>query len=114
MLVLSTEMGRRSDDAGFTRPLGALGWQPAKPHRQRLTQPCEGSNSTRHATTPTIRSHHPAVAPKGLWRMIGRQVRSRRDRSIALGAGILVASANFSLLTADASTRAIHRTVAQP
>ncbi|MGA7912884.1 MAG: FtsX-like permease family protein [Candidatus Dormiibacterota bacterium] len=40
----------------------------------------------------------------GLWRMIGRQVRSRRDRSIALGAGILVASVSFSLLTAAAST----------
>ncbi len=40
----------------------------------------------------------------GLWRMIGRQVRSRRDRAIALGAGILVASVSFSLLTAAAST----------
>jgi hypothetical protein len=33
-------------------------------------------------------------------RMIGRQVRSRRDRSIALGAG-MIASVSFSLLTAD-------------
>jgi hypothetical protein len=45
-----------------------------------------------------------AMASKGVWRMIGRQVRSRRDRSIALGAGILVASVSFSLLTADVST----------
>jgi putative ABC transport system permease protein len=45
--------------------------------------------------------------------MIGRQVRSRRDRSIALGAGILVASVSFSLLTAAASTSqlAVHGTV---
>jgi putative ABC transport system permease protein len=49
----------------------------------------------------------------GLWRMIGRQVRSRRDRSIALGAGILVASVSFSLLTAAASTSQleVHGTV---
>jgi hypothetical protein len=47
----------------------------------------------------------PAVASKGMWRMIGQQVRSRRDRSIALGAGILVASVSFSLLTADLHTR---------
>ena len=46
----------------------------------------------------------PAMASKGMWRMIGRQVRSRRDRSIALGAGILVASVSFSLLTADVTT----------
>ena len=45
-----------------------------------------------------------AMAAKGMWRMIGRQVRSRRDRSIALGAGILVASVSFSLLTAAAAT----------
>ena len=44
------------------------------------------------------------MASKGMWRMIGRQVRSRRDRSIALGAGIVVASVSFSLLTAAAST----------
>ena len=45
--------------------------------------------------------------------MIGRQVRSRRDRSIALGAGILVASVSFSLLTAAASTSQleVHGTV---
>jgi putative ABC transport system permease protein len=45
--------------------------------------------------------------------MIGQQVRSRRDRSIALGAGILVASVSFSLLTAAASTSqlAVHGTV---
>src|SRR5579863_3451574 len=59
------------------------------------------------------------VASNGLWRMIGRQVRSRRDRAIALGAGILVASVSFSLLTAAASTSqlAVHGTVdaaAQP
>jgi hypothetical protein len=36
--------------------------------------------------------------------MIGQEVRSRRDRAIALGAGILVASVSFSLLTADVST----------
>ena len=55
----------------------------------------------------------PAMASKGMWRMIGRQVRSRRDRSIALGAGILVASVSFSLLTAAASTSqlAVHGTV---
>jgi hypothetical protein len=55
----------------------------------------------------------PAMASKGLWRMIGQQVRSRRDRSIALGAGILVASVSFSLLTAAASTSqlAVHGTV---
>jgi putative ABC transport system permease protein len=49
----------------------------------------------------------------GLLRMIGRQVRSRRDRSIALGAGILVASVSFSLLTAAASTSQleVHGTV---
>jgi hypothetical protein len=46
----------------------------------------------------------PTMASKGMWRMIGQQVRSRRDRSIALGAGILVASVSFSLLTAAAST----------
>jgi hypothetical protein len=48
-----------------------------------------------------------------LWRMIGRQVRSRRDRSIALGAGILVASVSFSLLTAAAATSQleVHGTV---
>jgi ABC-type lipoprotein release transport system permease subunit len=40
----------------------------------------------------------------GLGRMILRQVRSRRDRAFALGAGILVASVSFSLLTAAAST----------
>lgn len=46
--------------------------------------------------------------------MVGRQVRSRRDRSIALGAGILVASVSFSLLTADVSTSQLEvtRTVA--
>src|ERR1700730_14868299 len=46
-------------------------------------------------------------------RMIGQQVRSRRDRSIALGAGILVASVSFSLLTAAASTSQleVHGTV---
>jgi hypothetical protein len=44
------------------------------------------------------------MVSKGLWRMIAQQVRSRRDRSIALGAGILVASVSFSLLTADVST----------
>ena len=45
--------------------------------------------------------------------MVGRQVRSRRDRSIALGVGILVASVSFSLLTAAASTSqlAVHGTV---
>jgi hypothetical protein len=49
----------------------------------------------------------------GLWRMIVRQVSSRRDRSIALGAGILVASVSFSLLTAAASTSQleVHGTV---
>jgi ABC-type lipoprotein release transport system permease subunit len=49
-----------------------------------------------------------------MWRVIGRQVRSRRDRSIALGAGILVASVSFSLLTADVSTSQLEvtRTVA--
>jgi putative ABC transport system permease protein len=46
----------------------------------------------------------PPVVSKGMWRIIGRQVWSRRDRSIALGAGILVASVSFSLLTADVST----------
>ena len=46
----------------------------------------------------------PAMASKGMWRVIGRQVRSRRDRSLALGAGILVASVSFSLLTADVAT----------
>ena len=46
----------------------------------------------------------PPMVTKGLWRMIGRQVRSRRDRSLAIGAGILVASVSFSLLTAAAST----------
>ncbi len=53
------------------------------------------------------------MASKGMWRMIGRQVRSRRDRSIALGAGILVASVSFSLLTAAASTSQleVHGTV---
>jgi hypothetical protein len=45
-----------------------------------------------------------AMASKGLWRMIGQQVRSRRDRSIALGAGILVASVSFSLLTSAVAT----------
>src|ERR1700684_3786384 len=55
----------------------------------------------------------PPMASKGMWRMIGRQVRSRRDRSIALGAGILVASVSFSLLTAAASTSQleVHGTV---
>jgi putative ABC transport system permease protein len=55
----------------------------------------------------------PAMASKGMWRMIGQQVRSRRDRSIALGAGILVASVSFSLLTAAASTSQleVHGTV---
>ncbi len=45
--------------------------------------------------------------------MIARQVRARRDRSIALGAGILVASVSFSLLTAAASTSQleVHGTV---
>jgi hypothetical protein len=45
--------------------------------------------------------------------MIGQEVRSRRDRAIALGAGILVASVSFSLLTAAASTSqlAVHGTV---
>lgn len=45
--------------------------------------------------------------------MIGQQVRSRRDRSIALGAGIVVAAVSFSLLTAAASTSelAVHGTV---
>ncbi len=45
--------------------------------------------------------------------MITRQVTSRRDRSIALGAGILVASVSFSLLTAAASTSQleVHGTV---
>src|ERR1700691_944827 len=54
-----------------------------------------------------------AMASKGMWRMIGRQVRSRRDRSIALGAGILVASVSFSLLTAAAATSQleVHGTV---
>src|ERR1700690_64809 len=49
----------------------------------------------------------------GLLRMIGRQVHSRRDRSIALGAGILVASVSFSLLTAAAATSQleVHGTV---
>ena len=49
-----------------------------------------------------------------MWPMIVRQVRSRRDRSIALGAGILVASVSFSLLTADVSTSQLDvtRTVA--
>ena len=53
------------------------------------------------------------MASRGMWRMIGRQVRSRRDRSIALGAGILVASVSFSLLTAAASTSQleVHGTV---
>ena len=60
-----------------------------------------------------IGSHDRAMASKGMWRMIGRQVRSRRDRSIALGAGILVASVSFSLLTAAASTSQleVHGTV---
>ena len=54
-----------------------------------------------------------AMAAKGMWRMIGRQVRSRRDRTIALGAGILVASVSFSLLTAAAATSQleVHGTV---
>src|SRR5579863_1905076 len=45
--------------------------------------------------------------------MIGQEVRSRRDRAIALGAGILVASVSFSLLTAAASTSQleVHGTV---
>jgi putative ABC transport system permease protein len=53
------------------------------------------------------------MASKGMWRMIGRQVSSRRDRSIALGAGILVASVSFSLLTAAAATSQleVHGTV---
>lgn len=53
------------------------------------------------------------MAAKGMWRMIGRQVRSRRDRTIALGAGILVASVSFSLLTAAAATSQleVHGTV---
>ena len=53
------------------------------------------------------------MATKGMWRIIGRQVRSRRDRSIALGTGILVASVSFSLLTAAASTSQleVHGTV---
>src|SRR5580658_1273591 len=59
---------------------------------------------------------HQGLAPMrstGLLRMIGRQVRSRRDRSIALGAGILVASVSFSLLTAAAATSQleVHGTV---
>jgi putative ABC transport system permease protein len=47
--------------------------------------------------------------------MIAKQVRSRLDRSIALGAGILVASVSFSLLTADVTTSQLEvtRTVAQ-
>ncbi len=45
--------------------------------------------------------------------MVVRQVRSRIDRALALGAGILVASVSFSLLTATASTSqlAVHGTV---
>jgi ABC-type lipoprotein release transport system permease subunit len=45
--------------------------------------------------------------------MIGQEVRSRRDRAIALGAGILVASVSFSLLTAAAATSQleVHGTV---
>ena len=50
---------------------------------------------------------------RGLGRMVVRQVRSRIDRALALGAGILVASVSFSLLTATASTSqlAVHGTV---
>jgi putative ABC transport system permease protein len=44
------------------------------------------------------------MAGGGVSRMIRQQVRARRDRSLALGAGILVASVSFSLLTAAVST----------
>jgi putative ABC transport system permease protein len=50
-----------------------------------------------------------------LWRLVAREVRSRRDRAIALGLGILVASVSFSLLTAEVSTSqlAVRGTVAR-
>jgi ABC-type lipoprotein release transport system permease subunit len=57
--------------------------------------------------------HHVNMMGSGLGRIIVRQVRSRFDRALALGAGILVASVSFSLLTAAASTSqlAVHGTV---
>ena len=94
---------------------------PLEGRRSRTTRlssandacPQAGSHSIRGWSQAAFGSHHRAVASKGLWRMIGRQVRSRRDRSIALGAGILVASVSFSLLTAAASTSQleVHGTV---
>ena len=50
-----------------------------------------------------------------LWRLVAREARSRRDRALALGSGILVASVSFSLLTAAVSTSqlAIRGTVAR-
>jgi putative ABC transport system permease protein len=50
-----------------------------------------------------------------LWRLVAREVRSRRDRALALGSGILVASVSFSLLTAAVSTSqlAVRGTVAR-
>jgi putative ABC transport system permease protein len=50
-----------------------------------------------------------------LWRLVAREVRSRRDRALALASGILVASVSFSLLTAAASTSqlAVRGTVAR-
>jgi putative ABC transport system permease protein len=50
-----------------------------------------------------------------LWRLVAREVRSRRDRAVALGSGILVASVSFSLLTAAVSTSqlAVRGTVAR-
>jgi putative ABC transport system permease protein len=50
-----------------------------------------------------------------LWRLVARELRSRRDRALALGLGILVASVSFSLLTAAVSTSqlAVRGTVAR-
>jgi putative ABC transport system permease protein len=50
-----------------------------------------------------------------MWRLVAREVRSRRDRALALGSGILVASVSFSLLTAAVSTSqlAVRGTVAR-
>jgi putative ABC transport system permease protein len=50
-----------------------------------------------------------------LWRLVAAELRSRRDRALALGSGILVASVSFSLLTAAVSTSqlAVRGTVAR-
>lgn len=44
------------------------------------------------------------VFGRGIWWVSWRELRSRRDRAVALGGGILVAAVSFSLLTAAVSS----------